>query len=61
MLNALRRRGWVLIAATVVVTGCAYFVASTRGTTYTAEGVAVVSANARLTPDQATQELSSCR
>jgi len=55
MLRALRRRGWVLLAAIVVTTVCAYAVASTRGETYSAESTAVVSASPHslLTPDQA--------
>jgi capsular polysaccharide biosynthesis protein len=54
MLRALRRRGWVLLVAIVVTTGCAYLVASEHGETYTAESTAVVSASPRslLTPDQ---------
>jgi capsular polysaccharide biosynthesis protein len=55
MLRALRRRGWVLLLAVVIATGCAYIVASTSGETYTAESTAVVAAspNSLLTPDQA--------
>jgi hypothetical protein len=53
VLSVLRRRGWLLIAATVAVAGCAYLIASARGITHSAEGVAVVAANTRLTPDQA--------
>ena len=55
MLRVLRRRGWVLLAAIIVTTVCAYMVASTRGETYTAESTAVVSASPHslLTPDQA--------
>ena len=55
MLRALRRRGWVLLVAILVTTGCAYVVASKHGETYTAESTAVVSASPHslLTPDQA--------
>ncbi|MDX6415847.1 MAG: hypothetical protein QOG28_467 [Trebonia sp.] len=55
MLRALRRRGWVLLVAIVVATGCAYVVASRSGETYSAESTAVVAAspNSLLTPDQA--------
>ncbi len=55
MLSALRRRGWVLLVAIVVATGCAYLVASTSGETYTGESTAVVAASPKslLTPDQA--------
>jgi capsular polysaccharide biosynthesis protein len=55
MLRALRRRGWVLLIAIIVSTGCAYFIASTRGETYTAESTGVVAASPHslLTPDQA--------
>jgi capsular polysaccharide biosynthesis protein len=55
MLRALRRRGWVLLVAILVTTGCAYVVASMHGETYTAESTAVVSASPKslLTPDQA--------
>jgi capsular polysaccharide biosynthesis protein len=55
MLRVLRRRGWVLLVAILVTTGCAYLVASKHGETYTAESTAVVSASAHslLTPDQA--------
>jgi capsular polysaccharide biosynthesis protein len=55
MLRALRRRGWVLLVAILVTTGCAYVVASRHGPTYTAESTAVVSATPKslLTPDQA--------
>jgi capsular polysaccharide biosynthesis protein len=55
MLRTLRRRGWVLLVAIVVTTGCAYIIASTRGETYTAESTGVVAAspNSLLTPDQA--------
>jgi capsular polysaccharide biosynthesis protein len=56
MLRVLRRRGWVLLAAIIVATLCAYVVASKRGETYTAESTAVVAATATpntvLTPDQ---------
>jgi capsular polysaccharide biosynthesis protein len=56
VLTVLKRRGLVFIVTIAVVTACAYLVASIRGTTYTAEGVAVVSASQRfLTPDQANQ------
>ena len=44
MLRALRRRGWVLLVAIVVSTGCAYFIASKSGETYTAESTGVVAA-----------------
>jgi capsular polysaccharide biosynthesis protein len=55
MLRALRRRGWVLLVAILVTTGCAYVVASKHGETYTAESTGVVSASPHslLTPDQA--------
>jgi capsular polysaccharide biosynthesis protein len=55
MLRALRRRGWVLLVAILVTTGCAYVVAAQHGETYTAESTAVVSASPHslLTPDQA--------
>jgi len=55
MVGVLRRRGWVLLAALVVSVGCAYFVASSRGVSYSAESTAVVAAspNSLLTPDQA--------
>lgn len=55
MLRALRRRGWVLLVAVLVATGCAYLVASRSGETYTAEstGVVAASADSLLTPDQA--------
>lgn len=57
MLRALQRRGWVLLAAIVITTACAYLVASHRGETYTAESTAVVSASSSpqsvVTPDQA--------
>lgn len=55
MLRVLRRRGWVLLAAIAITTIAAYFVASERGVSYTAESTAVVSAtpNSLLTPDQA--------
>jgi capsular polysaccharide biosynthesis protein len=55
MLSSLRRRGWVLLVAILVTTGCAYVVASRHGPTYTAESTAVVSATPKslLTPDQA--------
>jgi capsular polysaccharide biosynthesis protein len=53
MLRALRRRGWVVALTVVVAALFAYVVASTRAPKYTAEGVAVVAAGARLTPDQA--------
>ncbi|HEY7015604.1 MAG TPA: hypothetical protein VH480_22750 [Streptosporangiaceae bacterium] len=57
MLRTLRRRGWVLLAAIVITTACAYLVASHRGETYTAESTAVVSASSSpqsvVTPDQA--------
>ena len=55
MLRALRRRGWVLLVAILVTTGCAYVVAAKHGETYTAESTAVVSASPHslLTPDQA--------
>jgi len=55
MLSAMRRRGWVLLVAILVTTGCAYLVASKHGETYTAESTAVVSATPQslLTPDQA--------
>ena len=47
MLRALRRRGWVLLVAILVTTGCAYVVASKHGETYTAESTAVVSASSQ--------------
>jgi capsular polysaccharide biosynthesis protein len=57
MLSALQRRGWVLLVTIVVAAVCAYLVATTRGTTYTAESTAVVaasnSAHSAVTPDQA--------
>ncbi len=57
MLTALRRRGWVLLVTVVVAAVCAFVVASTRGTTYTAQSTAVVaasnSAHSVVTPDQA--------
>jgi capsular polysaccharide biosynthesis protein len=55
MLRVLRRRGWVLLVAILVTTGCAYVVASKHGETYTAESTAVVAASPHslLTPDQA--------
>jgi capsular polysaccharide biosynthesis protein len=55
MLSALRRRGWVLLAAIIITTLGAYAVASTRGETYTAQSTAVVTASPHslLTPDQA--------
>jgi capsular polysaccharide biosynthesis protein len=55
MLSALRRRGWVVLAAIVITTLGAFAVASTRGETYTAESTAVVTASPHslLTPDQA--------
>jgi capsular polysaccharide biosynthesis protein len=57
MLRALQRRGWVLLVTIVFAAVCAYLVATTRGTTYTAESTAVVaastSAHSVVTPDQA--------
>ena len=55
MLRVLWRRGWVLLVAVAITTACAYFVASSRGETFTAESTAVVAAspNSLLTPDQA--------
>jgi capsular polysaccharide biosynthesis protein len=55
MLRVLRRRGWVLLVAIAVTTSCAYFIASARGETFTAESTAVVvaSPNSLLTPDEA--------
>jgi capsular polysaccharide biosynthesis protein len=58
MLRALRRRGWVLLVTVVVAAACAYFVASMRGATYTAESTAVVADHSKeallvVTPDQA--------
>jgi capsular polysaccharide biosynthesis protein len=51
----LRRRGWLLAVTTALVAVCAYLVGSMRPAVYSAEAVGVVSANARLTPDQANQ------
>jgi capsular polysaccharide biosynthesis protein len=51
-LTALRRRGWVVLLATVVTALVAYVVASLRTPSYSAKGVAVVAAKG-LTPDQA--------
>jgi capsular polysaccharide biosynthesis protein len=53
MLRALRRRWWVVLLTTVIAGVAAYAVASLRSATYSAEGVAVVTANRVLTPDQA--------
>lgn len=53
MLKILRRRGWVVVLAAVLVTVTSYFVGSHRQGTYSAEAVAVVAANRQLTPDQA--------
>jgi len=57
MLRTLQRRGWVLLVTVAVAAACAYFVASTRGKTYTAESTAVVAASGTpgnvVTPDQA--------
>ena len=57
MLTVLRRRGWVLLVTVVVAAVCAFAVACTRSTTYTAESTAVVaasnSAHSVVTPDQA--------
>src|SRR5207244_1355174 len=53
MLTMLRRRGWVVPLAVVTAALIAYAVASMRQASYRAEGVAVVVANAQLTPDQA--------
>jgi capsular polysaccharide biosynthesis protein len=56
MLRALRRRGWILLVAIVVTTGCAYAVASRSAETYTAESSAVVSSSSpggQMTPDGA--------
>ena len=53
MLKILRRRGWIVVLAAVVVTFVSYLVGSLRQGTYSAEAVAVVAANSELTPDQA--------
>jgi capsular polysaccharide biosynthesis protein len=53
VLKILRRRGWIVVLAAVVVTVVSYLVGSHRRGTYSAEAVAVVAANRVLTPDQA--------
>jgi len=57
MLTALRRRGWVLLVTVVIAAVCAFAVASTRSTTYTAQSTVVVAASnsshSVVTPDQA--------
>jgi capsular polysaccharide biosynthesis protein len=53
VLKILRRRGWIVVLAAVVVTVVSYLVGSHRRGTYSAEAVAVVAANRQLSPDQA--------
>jgi capsular polysaccharide biosynthesis protein len=53
MLRVLRRRGLVVLLATVVTAGAAYAVAALRTDSYSTEGIAVIAANRALSPDQA--------
>jgi capsular polysaccharide biosynthesis protein len=53
LLKILRRRGWIVVLAALVVTFVSYLAGSLRQGTYSAEAVAVVAANRTLTPDQA--------
>jgi capsular polysaccharide biosynthesis protein len=51
--SALRRRGWVVVLATLCVALLAYAVSEARGASFSAEGVAVVVSDRTVTPDQA--------